>query len=408
MRKKLQFLFIIIAFSVSGQNSISDLKDKLSPPLSAIYLQNMKQTIKIGLDSVNINYGEKRIDVYTKLALSYMPMRENTVKTIYDSIRYYLPHQQKNYTLSVYTDQQEISDLIPNSHRLDNKKDLLRSQSHKVIAPLVKNISTPYTSFAKGLENNHIAMWQSHGWYYEQKLSRWEWQRARIFQTVEDIYTQSYVLPFLVPMLENAGANVLMPRERDYNTTEIIIDNDKTVNSNSVYRETNNKVSWDSSLLPGFAHKKVQYLDGENPFKMGTARWIESVTDGKESLVEWIPQITKKDKYGVYVSYQSFENSAEGAHYKIYHAGGETDFMVNQKMGGSTWIFLGHFTFDKDKNHRIVLTNKTSQTGEIVSADAVKIGGGMGNIARLPHPKGFEKNNAKSSAKKSKRDLIQQ
>ncbi|HBX21035.1 MAG TPA: hypothetical protein DEF88_11365, partial [Porphyromonadaceae bacterium] len=65
----------------------------------------------------------------------------------------------------------------------------------------------------------------SHGWYYEQKLSRWEWQRARIFQTVEDLYTQSYVVPFLVPMLENAGANVLLPRERDYNTHEIIIDN---------------------------------------------------------------------------------------------------------------------------------------------------------------------------------------
>ena len=33
----------------------------------------------------------------------------------------------------------------------------------------------------------------SHGWYYEPKLDRWEWQRARIFQTVEDLYTQSYV-----------------------------------------------------------------------------------------------------------------------------------------------------------------------------------------------------------------------
>ncbi|MDD4727331.1 MAG: xanthan lyase [Dysgonamonadaceae bacterium] len=388
MRKQLFLLFILIAFSVSGQSSIPELKDKLSNPLSAIYLQNMRQSLKIGVDSINVNYDEKKVDVYAKLTLSYMPMREKTVKTIYDSIRYHLPQQQKNYTLSVYTDQKEISDLIPNSHRIINKKDLHRSQAHKVTAPLVKNISSPYTHLTKGLANNHIAMWQSHGWYYEQKLSRWEWQRARIFQTVEDIYTQSYVLPFLVPMLENAGANVLMPRERDYNTSEIIVDNDNTVNSKSIYRETNNNESWDNSLLPGFAHKKVQYLDGENPFKMGTARWIESVTDGKASLIEWIPQITKKDKYGVYVSYQSFENSTEKAHYKIYHAGGETDFLVNQKMGGSTWIFLGYFTFDKDNNHRVVLTNKTQNTGEIVSADAVKIGGGMGNIARLPHPKG--------------------
>jgi len=69
-------------------------------------------------------------------------------------------------------------------------------------------------------------LWQSHGFYYEPKLTRWEWQRARIFQTVEDLYTQSYVLPFLVPMLENAGANVLMPRERDSQIAEVIVDND--------------------------------------------------------------------------------------------------------------------------------------------------------------------------------------
>ncbi len=83
-------------------------------------------------------------------------------------------------------------------------------------------ISAPFAP-TNGLQNRHIAMWQSHGWYYEAKLNRWEWQRARIFQTVEDLYTQSYVLPFLVPMLENSGANVLLPRERDWQTAEVIV-----------------------------------------------------------------------------------------------------------------------------------------------------------------------------------------
>lgn len=32
----------------------------------------------------------------------------------------------------------------------------------------------------KGLDGKIIAMWQSHGWYFEQKENRWEWQRARI------------------------------------------------------------------------------------------------------------------------------------------------------------------------------------------------------------------------------------
>ena len=95
----------------------------------------------------------------------------------------------------------------------------------------------------RGLQNHHLAIWQSHGWYYEQKLARWEWQRARIFQTVEDLYTQSYVLPYLVPMLENAGANVLLPRERDIQRHEIIVDNDRNKDK-SIYKEINGKDSW--------------------------------------------------------------------------------------------------------------------------------------------------------------------
>src|SRR5690606_9927005 len=113
-------------------------------------------------------------------------------------------------------------------------------------------ISNPAGSFGKGLQNNHIALWQSHGWHYEQKLGRWEWQRARIFQTVEDLYTQSYVLPFLVPMLENAGANVLFPRERDYNKTELIVDNDDRTAGKSTYREDNGKERWSKTSIAGF------------------------------------------------------------------------------------------------------------------------------------------------------------
>ncbi|HUI32827.1 MAG TPA: hypothetical protein VLY84_04355 [Dysgonamonadaceae bacterium] len=406
MKKLLFSLSIVMIFSLKGQTIVPELKNQLVQPLSAIYLQNMNQPIKITVDSVDIDYREKEVEIYVGVPLSYMPMRESTVSVIYDSIRNYLPQQQKKYTLHVFSDQQEISNLIPNYHRKTIQKDKERIQAHKVTAPLTKNISAPISAFNKGLENNHIAMWQSHGWYYEQKLSRWEWQRARIFRTVEDLYTQSYVLPFLVPMLENAGANVLLPRERDYNTTEIIIDNNKTINSKSIYKETNRKEKWTDTLFPGFAHTKEQYVDGENPFKLGTARQIKTISKGKESLAEWIPEIPKKDKYGVYVSYQSLPNSADDAHYTIHHAGGETDFLVNQKMGGGTWIFLGYFTLDKDKNHRVVLTNKSKKAEQIVTADAIKIGGGMGNIARLPHPDGFEKENTKSSDKLTRKEKI--
>ncbi len=316
MKKQILFIFYLIVLTASAQN-VSQLKDLLSQPLSNIYSESKVQPTKLKVDSIAINHQEQTIEIYAGLPLSYIPMREEIVNSIYDSIRNYLPYQQNKYVISVFTDQQEITNLIPNFYRHTIQKDKDRVIAHEVSAPLTKNISSPIGSFSKGLQNNHIALWQSHGWYYEQKLSRWEWQRARIFQTVEDIYTQSYVVPFIVPMLENAGANVLLPRERDYNRTEIIVDNNKTVNSQSLYRETNGKTDWQDTSMPGFAHTKEFYLDGENPFKMGTARQIKTITEGKESLAEWFPAIARKDKYGVYVSYQSLDNSTEEAHYRV-------------------------------------------------------------------------------------------
>jgi hypothetical protein len=91
-------------------------------------------------------------------------------------------------------------------------------------------------------------------------------------------------------------------------------------------------------------------------------------------------------------------NSAPDAIYNVYHLGGLTQFKVNQTMYGGTWLYLGHFMFDKgrNKNGRVVLTNKSAFNNKIITADAVKFGGGMGNIARSPNPAGSLPN-AKSS-----------
>lgn len=381
---------MLIAFIISSPifaQSIAEdsLKNKLSETLSNIYLETLQKKGRVSVDSITINNKKQKIRFDTNLSLSYLPMRENLVVQIYDSVRYYLPVEKKSYILEVYSDGVEISHLIPNFYRNKNK-DKSRLIANKVKRPLTYSVSNPAGDFEKGLQNNHIALWQSHGWYYEQKLGRWEWQRARIFQTVEDLYTQSYVVPFLVPMLENAGANVLLPRERDYNKTEVIID--KEGNSSGVYREVVGKEAWKDSDSAGFADLKEFYTDGENPFEMGKARQVKTISKGDESIAEWIPEIPEKGKYGVYVAYQSLKNSSDDALYSVYHSGGKTDFKVNQQMGGGTWIFLGYFEFEAGTNNKITLTNKSKKGGRIITADAVKVGGGMGNIARMPNLEG--------------------
>ncbi|MEG0648128.1 MAG: xanthan lyase, partial [Bacteroides sp.] len=225
-----------------------------------------------------------------------------------------------------------------------------------------------------------------------------EWQRARIFQTVEDLYTQSYVLPFLVPMLEQAGANVLIPRERDTQTNEVIIDNDGSLSQRSVYAEQTGGNVWKVGQTPGFAQLRATYKAFENPFKEGTYRFAETIKKGKESLAEWIPEIPQNGKYAVYVSYQTVENGTDDALYTVHHKGGVSAFKVNQRMGGGTWIYLGHFAFDagNNQNGKVTLSNRSSKAGRMVTADAVKIGGGYGNIARRISDEGATENRKSS------------
>lgn len=350
---------------------------------------------KINIDSVAVKGRE--LTLFANTNCSYIPFREENVASIYGGVRSLLPSEFREYQLQIQTDRHAIEELIPLALR--SKKDKkVRTFSNTTDRPLITRLSVPYTP-SNGLLNRHIALWQSHGWYYESKLTRWEWQRARIFQTVEDLYTQSYVLPFLVPMLENAGANVLLPRERDTQTAEVIVDNDGCRDNRSTYVEQTGEQIWHKGMERGFAHLRTEYRDFENPFREGTYRQTTTIKKGKESLAEWIPEISRTGKYAVYVSYKTLPNSTDDALYTVYHKGGQSQFKVNQQMGGGTWIYLGHFGFDAGKEScRVVLSNQSGKAGRTITADAVKIGGGMGNIARRISDLGATENVKSSQA----------
>lgn len=247
--------------------------------------------------------------------------------------------------------------------------------------PFVKRVGA--IPAPKGLDGKNIALWQSHGWYFEPKLNRWEWQRARIFQTVEDIYTQSYVIPYLMPMLENAGAYVMSPRERDTSVFEAVIDNDGGLASGR-YSERNAVERWKDAGVEGFAYKKSPLKNGDNPFRDGTARQVATVAGRSgASTATWSADIPVAGDYAVYVSYATVSESVADARYTVNTAAGPREFIVNQRMGGGTWVYLGHFPFAAGSNSDIVELNNVSSGEGVVTADAVKIGGGMGNVARI-------------------------
>ena len=366
-------LLLCVPALAMPKSAITDgVKESISQTLTRIVQREIKG-VPVHVTSV-VQKGGKVV-VNTSVGMSYYPVREDNLAAIYDSVRLCLP-------VSLASKHIEI---ISENHPLEYYIPLYARTSRKGVKPFVNGgdggqvvrAERPF-DITKGLNARHIAMWQSHGRYFNEKVNDWTWQRSLLWQTVEDLYTQSYVLPYLVPMLESAGATVFLPRERDFQTDEIIVDNDGVG-----YAETVGKYRW-QSIEDGFAHKKSSYLTGENPFKDGTCRTTRSVTAAeKASCATWSAKFAKSDQYAVYVSYKTFPNSADGVVYTVHHAGGESRYHVNQRMGGGTWIYLGTHRFTAGEERVVVtLSNLLDTDGAVVSADAVKIGGGYGNIAR--------------------------
>lgn len=350
-------------------------QDSLSAVIGRIVEREIKGCRPI-VRSVEVRKGALRIN--TSIGLSYYPFRESNTKALYDSVRNLLPAKYRKGRVEIFTDGNRIEEFIPLVYRAKPKG--YKRFTNPSQRPLVEPLSRAYHP-SEGLTGRHIALWQSHGRYFNQSEAVWKWQRSRLWQTCEDLFTQSFVLPYLVPMLERAGANVLLPRERDFNHHEIIADND----GGGIYSEHNGTHSWQSDTT-GFAHKRQFYLDGENPFREGSSRKIKCASPKEQpSHAVWGADIPERGEYAIYVSYQSYSASADDAVYAVRHLGGESRYRVNQRMGGGTWIYLGHFMLPEGRCDSIVmLSNRSARKGGTISADAIKIGGGMGNIARVP------------------------
>ena len=256
--------------------------------------------------------------------------------------------------------------------------------------PAYKRKHAPFISeldanrhYKHGLDGNIVAMWPSHGWYFEPKLNRWEWQRARLMQTVEDMYTHSYVLPFLIPMLENAGAYVWNARERDTHNFGVVVDNDGG-EAQQGYSERNGKQKWLAGTDGGFAFLRPTYKDFENPFTEGSYRMVMAEKDKKKlSTASWDVDMPEAGEFAIYISYKSLPNSARDVTYTVNSQSGARQFRVDQTMAGGVWVYLGTFPLAKGMNKAVVeLSNLSDEKDAVITADAIKVGGGKGNIVR--------------------------
>ena len=371
----LMLLGLPVLYSQNNKKINLIIKDKLKSWTSPF--PEWKDIAKPKLDSVLAWKSPAKINLYFAPTLSYYPFREESSELLIQSLKKSLGKRFRKYKLDVITNNCQLNQLVPNYYRKTTPVDSSRLPSkHEKRPVLIRKINVPEPG--KGLSSNSIALWHSHGYYFEMNLDRWEWQRARLFGTVEDISVMSYVQPYLTKMLENAGANVFLPRERDTQIHEIIVDNDRSTGSSEVVLHLNNNAR---NLDEGFLLTDTLF-PGYNPFTHGTSLQIYN------DSATYIPEIPETGYYAVYISYPARAENNPSVIYSVSHTGGKTEFIVNQTIGGETWIYLGAFQFNEGKNLEAgsVTVKGGKKDGGYIALDAIRFGGGMGNVVRKPSP----------------------
>ena len=324
-------------------------------------LKNLK------VEHTDINRRNRRIEIYLNQNFGYQLFRNELVDSIYSHLRKSLPEDVSNYSIQIYTANKTIEKLIPNWARNTISQKNLWNETWYDGKPWVSNESRLYIP-KKGLTNIHMAITPSHGLYFDNEDSLWEWQRPPLYCTREDLLTQSFAYPYLIPMLENAGAVVYTARERDWQTNSVIVQC-----QGKGYREDG---IWSEYIAGGFSEDSIRIL----PDSLQVITRTVNAGNGPGipmSTAFWIPDIPEDGYYGVYVTYQTDSSSIDDARYIVFHTGGSTTFRVNQQMGGGTWVYLGTFHFRKGESPQgMVSLDNSSEMHGTVNADAVRFGGG--------------------------------
>jgi len=216
------------------------------------------------------------------------------------------------------------------------------------------------SSLAEGFLNGKaIYLGAGNGWYWNGDSDEWLTQISIWEELVSDFNSAEVVNQYLLPYLTNAGADVWSVRERDLNTQEIIVTMDAPGYSQTgEWMEPTQPVTGSSLIFP-WRYAPIS----------------ETVT----ASATWFFTPTETVRSSVYVWYADGQDRAPDARYRIEHAGGSSERQVDQTVHGLTWRYLGDYPFYANQPASVTLENVSAVPGRIVSAGAVRIGGGMGS-----------------------------
>ncbi len=254
--------------------------------------------------------------------------------------------------------------------------------------PLVLGADAPGEG-AGALAGKVVYVSAGHGFTWYDSLDRWATQRGNTNGLVEDLVNAEAVNQYLVHYLRNAGATVFTVREHDLQPHMVIVDAQTEGGSGSqgsgLYEELSG--TWADSTAAGFQTGHAPYEGSINPFAQGATRYAFATTGAPTAQARWTADVPVEGSYNVYASWAASSNRVQDAHFVVHHLGGDTELRVDQQRHGGTWVFLGRFRFAPGADpatSSVSLLNDTltGSTDQVVSADAVRFGGGEGETVR--------------------------
>ncbi len=220
----------------------------------------------------------------------------------------------------------------------------------------VQSLVAPFGALA----GKRIAVSPGHGYYWHSTLG-WTTQRGVIDGLIEDIHTAEICNQYLIPFLQNLGADVVMCREHGEVDVDGLADNDNGA--------------------PAYIETGVWSLSTSSGYNGGTFRFASTNPAAETATATWTIPVAKEGLYPVFVWYRAGTNRCPTTNYRIEHTGGVANVVVDQRLDNLTWAHLGNFWFAPATGARITLSNQSSGGG-VVIADTVRLGGGLGSLVR--------------------------
>ena len=223
-------------------------------------------------------------------------------------------------------------------------------------APAAAGLVSPFGA----LTGKRIAVSPGHGYYWHSTLG-WTTQRGVIDGLIEDIHTAEIANQYLIPFLNNLGADVVMAREHGEVPTDGVADND--------------------AGAPGYTETGGWSLSASAGWNGGSYRFANVSTVAETATATWTIPVARDGLYPVFACFRAGANRTPAARYRVEHSGGTSDVVVDQQVDNVTWAHLGNFWFTPAAPARVTLSNLSSAPG-VVIADAVRLGGGLGSLVR--------------------------